>query len=188
MVRTGWFVLLALGALTLGFTSARSASAQEKGTVVDLDGLKSRAPADWKEEKVSGTLRHAQFRLPKVNGDKEDAELVIFRGIGGSAQQNIERWKSMFVAPEGKKASDIAKVTELKIGNTPVPYLQICGTYKSRFPPFDPNAKEVLKPNYCMLAVAYEGKQNPYHIRIVGPEKTVEHYKKGFDDWIKGFK
>jgi hypothetical protein len=188
MRRTRWFFLFAAGSLALGLASGWSGGAQDKGTVVDLDGLKARSPADWKEEKPGNRMRFAQFRLPKVDGDKEDAELVIFQGIGGSAQQNIERWKSMFVAPEGKKIADIAKVTDVKVGSTKVPYLQICGTYKFKSAPFDPNAKEELKPNYCMLAVVYDGKQTPYHIRIVGPEKTVEHYRKGFEDFLAAFK
>jgi hypothetical protein len=39
-----------------------------------------------------------------------------------------------------------------------------------------------------MLAVHFDGPDNVYHIKLTGPEQTVEAYKKGFDDWLRGFK
>ena len=39
-----------------------------------------------------------------------------------------------------------------------------------------------------MLAIYYDGADNPYQIKLTGPAKTVEAYKKGFDDWVKNFK
>ena len=38
-----------------------------------------------------------------------------------------------------------------------------------------------------MVAIYFEG-NDPYQIRLTGPAATVEHYKKGFDEWVKGFK
>ncbi len=67
-------------------------------------------------------------------------------------------------------------------------YLDIYGTYLDKFPPFAPNAKTVKRPHYHMLAAHFEGPKNPYHIKLIGPEKTVEHYRKGFDEWLKNFK
>jgi hypothetical protein len=39
-----------------------------------------------------------------------------------------------------------------------------------------------------MLAVHFDAPENIYHIKLVGPARTVEMYKKGFDDWLKAFK
>jgi hypothetical protein len=183
MRRLAGFALLAFTALACS-TSApdTSAAADNKGTVVDLDGLKSKAPTEWKEEAPSNKMRLTQFKLPKAGGDKEDAELVIFKGLGGSSDANIKRWKEQF-------ANGDAKTSEMKVaGKYPAFYLDITGTYLSKFPPFDPNAKVVRKPEYRMLAVHLEGPDNVYHIKLTGPAKTVEHYKKGFDEWLKNFK
>src|SRR5262245_59106621 len=54
-----------------------------KGEEITLDGLKSRAPSAWKMEKPGNKFRAYQFRVPKADGDKEDAELVIFYFGGG---------------------------------------------------------------------------------------------------------
>lgn len=158
------------------------------GDVVKIDYLESKPPAEWKEEPVTSKLRHKQFRLPKVKGDTDDAEIIIFRGISGTADQNLKRWKDMFIPPEGKKIDDVAKVTQMKLGALDAYYLDVAGTYKFKERPFDPQSKEVRRANQRMVAVQVEGKTAPYQIRFVGPAKTVEHYKKGFDDWLKGFK
>jgi hypothetical protein len=159
-----------------------------KGVVVDLDGLKSTTPGDWKEEAPSNRMRLTQFRLPKKGDDKEDAELVIFKGNGGGSKANVERWKKQFVAPKDKNSEDVAKVTEIKLGGRPAVSVDIQGNYLFNPAPFNPRSKPEEKPNYRMLAIYYDGEKDPYQIKLTGPAKTVEAYKKGFDEWIKNFK
>jgi hypothetical protein len=76
----------------------------------------------------------------------------------------------------------------MKVGQVPVTYLDIHGTYKYKKAPFVPDARAELRPHYRMLAVVFESSKGPYFFRLVGPEKTVKENKKGFDDWLKGFK
>jgi hypothetical protein len=160
-----------------------------KGTVVDLDGLRSAAPADWKEEELpKKSMRFAQFRLPKKGDDKYDAELVIFKGLGGSVKDNIARWKGQFTPPEGKTIDDVAKVEEVKIAGRDATYLDVQGTFLQKTRPFDPADKGEKRPEYRMLAIQFDGPSDVYHIKLTGPAKTVEAYKKGFDEWLKNFK
>jgi hypothetical protein len=177
-------------ALAVAFAFAgKSLNAEENsGAIIEFDGLKSAAPADWKEEKVSSKMRLKQFRLPKTGDDKADAELVIFRGITGSAKENIQRWKGQFQPPEGKKIEDVSKVTEMKISGAEATYLDVSGSYLFKMRPFDADEKPQLRPDYRMLAVQFEATKTIYHIKLFGPVKTVEHYKKGFDEWLKAFK
>ncbi|HEY7329441.1 MAG TPA: hypothetical protein VH592_17515 [Gemmataceae bacterium] len=189
-----------LGFLMLAFLAAAcSPSANEsnaadgdkdkgKGVVVDLDGLKSTAPGDWKEEAPSNRMRFMQFRLPKKGDEKHDAELIIFRNISGTAKENVKRWKDQFTAPEGKTIDDVAKVEEMKVSGAELTYLDVSGTYTFKTRPFDPGDKGEKRPNYRMLAVQFDAPKNVYHIKLTGPAKTVETYKKGFDEWVKNFK
>jgi hypothetical protein len=181
MRRASALVVLALAAAGLR-------AADDKGTVVNLDGLKSAAPSSWKAEDPSNTMRLIQFKLPKANGATEDAELVIFKNAGGSVRDNVNRWKGFFTPPEGKTIDDVAKVTEIKIGGRDATLLDVHGTYLFKRRPFDANEKGEKRPDYRMMAVQYQGTDNLYHIRLVGPAKTVEHYQKGFDAWLKNFK
>ena len=175
---------LMLAALT--FTA--SADEKAKGTKVIFDGMTSTTPATWVEETPANKMRFAQFKLPKVKGDKYDAELVIFKGLGGSAAANISRWKEQFVAPKGKSADDISKETEIKIGGKAATQVVVEGTFKYNPAPFNPRSKSVNRPDYKMIAIHFEGPKEIYHIKLTGPTKTSESYQKGFDAWVKGFK
>src|SRR5688572_6751401 len=124
----GLFVAL-LAALSVG------AADDEKGMVVDLDGLKSRTPATWKSEKP-GQFRMAQFALPGKKGDEGDTDLIIFKGLGGGVKANVDRWRNQFIPPPGKKADEVAVVKEIKIGGKAATQLEIEGTYRTA--PFDP--------------------------------------------------
>jgi len=191
MRRALWLVPLCLAALAWGlcFRPAGAADKKDdnKGTEVELGGLTSRAPASWKEEEPSNQMRLMQFMLPKVKDDPRDAEVVIFN-LGGSAKDNVARWKTQFIPPEGKALDDVAKVTEMKVGGADVTYLDIRGTYKFKERPFDPQAKEEKLPDYRMLGVIFDTGNKQYQIRAVGPAATIERYKDGFDEWLKGFK
>jgi hypothetical protein len=165
--------------------------AGEEGAVVNLDGLKSKAPAGWQREKSSNRFRVYQFRVPKADGDKADAQLVVFHfgeGAGGTAADNVKRWKGMFEPPDGKTIDEASKVEEMKVAGVAVTYADIRGTYLEKFPPFDPNAKVTRRPDYRMLGVVFASQNGPYFIRLTGPARTVEQHKKDFDHWLKAFK
>ncbi len=156
----------------------------DKGTVVTLGTLKSTTPADWKSQPPSNKLRSHQFAVG-------DAELVIFffgEKAGGSTDDNITRWKSQFQPPEGKTIEQASKVENFKAGKADLTYLDIQGTYLSKNPPFDPNAKTERKTNYRRFGVVFACEGGPYFITLTGPAKTLDQHKKSFDDWLKNFK
>jgi hypothetical protein len=166
-------------------------STAPEGTPVRIDGLQSRTPADWVEERTDGRFRIKQFRLSAIGDDKDNAEVTVFffgQGGGGSVEANVKRWKGMFVPPEGKKIDDVAKVDTFKVGPVEITQLDVNGTYVFRDRPADPNSPTSRRPNYRMIGVVFASKNGPYFVRLVGPAETVTHYKKGFDEWLKGFK
>ena len=54
--------------------------------------------------------------------------------------------------------------------------------------PFDPNAKVTKMTDYRQLYLILETKEGQYYMTLVGPAKTIEKHKKGFDEWLKNFK
>jgi hypothetical protein len=175
----GWGALFCLAL-------AGSSRADDKGTVVDLDGLTSKTPAAWKKAKPLSNLRFMQFKLPAVKDDKVDADVVLYKNLGGSVRDNLARWKKQFQPPRGKTIEDVARVREIKIAGLTATCLDIHGTFRP--PSFDPKYKGKPQPNFRMLAVQFKGPENLYHIKLTGPARSVEHYKKGFDTWLTGFK
>jgi hypothetical protein len=186
-----FFTWLGLLALAAGAGTTGALLAQDKGTLVDIDGLQSRAPAHWKSEPTKSQFRFMQFTVPKVGNDPQDAEMIIFYfgpGGGGGTDENVKRWKGFFKPPAGKSIDDVTKIDKLKIGDVNAVYVDISGIYLEKFPPFAPNAKITERPDYRMIGVVFESPRGPYFFRLIGPAKTVAENKKGFDDWLKGFK
>ena len=183
-------VLATLPTLALAFCfGATSAEEKKEGTPVTIDGLVSVTPGDWKAEKTPNNLRRlrlAQFRLPRAEGDKEDAELIINyfgKGSGGDLDANLPRWKAMVAPPRGKKIDDVTHIDKLKAGDVAITTVEIHGTYKgTSFAPIKP------KPGYRMVKVYFDSQNGPFFITLVGPDKTVQKHKKGFQAWLKGFK
>src|SRR4051812_41425 len=99
--------------LTALLVAAAAGAEDKKGTVVEVDGMRSAAPAAWKEEPPANRMRYAQFKIPGPGGD---GELVIFKGLGGGAKSNVDRWKKQFTPPTGKTIDDVSKVEEMKVG------------------------------------------------------------------------
>ncbi len=157
----------------------------EKPAVLEIDGMKASVPAGWKEEKPENLLRYKQFKLPKMKDDTRDAEIVIFK-LGGTAEENVKRWKGMFLPPDGKTIEEVSKVSEIKIGDKKATQLDIYGTFLYKKNPMEKKAEE--RPDHRMIAIQYDGGDASYQIRLVGPAATVEHYKKGFDDTFKSLK
>src|SRR5437016_2628962 len=109
------------------------------GEIIELGGLKAKAPAGWKVQEPSNKLRMVQMQIPKVEGDKGNAELVVFffgAGGGGGTEENIKRWKGQFIPPEGKTIDEVSKLEKYKVGTAAeIVCLDISGTFKYKFPP-----------------------------------------------------
>jgi hypothetical protein len=187
MTRTSLVASIAVACIGI----AAPVRAAEKSHVVEVDGLKSTAPADWKPLEPTSRMRIYQFRVPRAAAEPADAQLTIFffgKGSGGSAEANVRRWKGLFVPPSGKMIDDVAKVEKFNVGSVPVTYLDIEGTYRDKARPGDPNSPQELRPDYRFLGVIFQSPSGPYFLRLVGPAKTVGDQKHAFDEWLKAFK
>jgi hypothetical protein len=153
------------------------------GMVTEFGGLKSTTPASWKEAPVSSPMRIKQFTV-------DDAELVVFffgQGQGGDTQANLDRWKKQFEPPAGKTLDQVSTVSTVKLAKGQATVLDVRGTYQFKASPMAPGPAEP-RPNHRMLAAVLETPKGNYYLKLVGPEKTIEKNKKGFDGWLKGFK
>lgn len=178
-------------ATTIGLAVALVAQAEDKGTVTEIDGLKSTAPAAWKQAKAASQMQVLVFTIPKAEGDKYDAQLTVFffgPGGGGGIQANIDRWKGMVKPAEGVKPEDAFKTTEMKAGEVKITLVEANGDYTHKARPFDPNEKGELRTNYRLVGVVFESPNGPYFMRMVGPQKTMEANKKAFENWLRNFK
>ncbi len=131
----------------------------------------------WKESTPTSSMRKAQYAVG-------DAEVIIYYfGLdqGGSAEQNIERWKSQFT---GGPAPTVEKK---KFGPFDASVLDVRGTYT--VPDFmQSKTKEEPKKGWRMIAAVLETPEGRYFVRLIGPEKTVENAKKDFEAFLSSAK
>lgn len=173
-----------IAALMLALTTL---SARAADGVVDLAGLKSKAPAAWKDQKPENNMQKYRFKIDKAAGDPEDSEMIVYffgKGQGGSVEENLKRWKGQFKDPAAEKS----KTDKFKVGDAQITYLDIAGTLVLRVPQFDPNGKIVEKPDFRGLHVVFATNSGNYFIRFRGPAKTIAAQKPAFDEWLKNFK
>jgi hypothetical protein len=140
-------------------------------------------PPAWKRAPAATAMRKATYRIPKVKGDPEDAELGVFQfgAHGGGIEANVERWVGQF---EGTKKSDV-KRSERTVNGLPVHLVEIpSGTYASGMPggPTQPKAE------YAMLGAIVEAPGGNWFFKLTGPKATVARARRDFTALIDSIK
>jgi len=141
-------------------------------------------PAGWKQETPSSGMRYAQFRIPGLDGDPDDAECAVFYfgpGQGGSPKDNASRWISQFAQPDGSSSESRAK-TELKtVNGKQVMFVEVGGTYT---PSTMGMPGGEAKKDYALLGAIVSGPDAPWFFKLTGPRRTVDANRDAFTEMI----
>ena len=150
--------------------------------------LQFKAPAEWVVEKPSSTMRVAQYKLPKAEGDNEDGSLVLYffgSNQGGSVQANLERWISQMEQPDGSSSETKAKLETFTINHLKVSTIDLAGTYRAETAPG--SGVRHNNADYRLRAAVIETPKGAYYVKLVGPIKTVNRWDKVFDEYLHSF-
>ncbi len=150
--------------------------------------LRYKAPEGWISEHPTSNMRVAQYKLPKVEGDSEDALLVLYyfgQGQGGTTQANIDRWINQMQQPDGHASKERAKTEILTVNGLQVNMVEVVGTYIAEMSPGSGTLNN--KSNYRLRAAVIETPKGAYFVKLTGPEKTVDRWNQAFTDYIKSF-
>ena len=149
--------------------------------------LKFRVPPGWVEEERTSSMRVAQYRLPKAEGDTEDASLVLYyfgQGQGGSVTANIDRWIAQMKQPDGSPVKS-AKGEHLEANVLKVTTVDLSGTYVAETAPGSGTFNN--KPGYRLRGAVVETPNGSYFVKLIGPEKTVTQWNESFLSYIRSF-
>ncbi len=150
--------------------------------------LKYEPPTDWKPMKPAGTMRRAQYALPRAEGDSEDGELVVFyfgKNEGGGTRDNIQRWKSQFTRADGKPLeADAGKTEEFEVNGMKVTLLDVSGRFAPGMMPGAPAVDP--KDEHRMFAAVIETPGGPWFFKATGPSATMESQSAAFRKLIDG--
>ena len=133
-------------------------------------------------------MRVAQYKLPKVEGDADDAGLVLYffgSGQGGSVSDNVDRWVNQMQQPDGKPSKEKAKIETLTVNGLKVTTVDVSGTYTAQMSPRSETRHN--DSNQRLLAAVVETPKGNYFAKVIGPEKTVSHWNQSFADYVKSF-
>lgn len=150
--------------------------------------LKFKVPAGWVEEERTSSMRVAQYRLPKADGDTEDASLVLYyfgQGQGGTTAANMERWVGQMKQEDGSASKDKAKEESLDANGLKIATVDVSGTYVAETAPGSGTLHN--KPGYRLRAAVVETPKGSYYVKLVGPEKTVTRWNDTFLTYLRSF-
>ncbi len=146
------------------------------------------AQPGWVVEKPTSAMRKAQYTLPHVEKDTEDAALVVyfFSGQGGDLQANLDRWCGQFEQPDGKPSTEVLKNSSRTVNGMNVHQADLSGTYVAETAPG--SGEHVRKEGWRMLAAILEAMEGPYYAKLVGPAATVAKWEESFKSFVDAAK
>jgi len=133
-------------------------------------------------------MRAAQYKLPKAEGDGEDALLVLYyfgQGQGGPAQANIDRWINQMTQPDGGSSKERAKTGSLTVNGLQVNTVDVTGNYSGGMSPDSAPANS--QSIYRLRAAVIDTPKGSYFVKLTGPEKTVQHWDQAYMEYLKSF-
>jgi hypothetical protein len=182
IVATVAFVSLACGNKGAVAVSNQQANASASGD------LHFKAPEGWTTEQASSSMRVAQYKLPKAEGDKEDGSLVLYyfgANQGGTPQANIDRWISQIHQADGSDSKSKAKTETLTVNGLKVSTVDVTGIYTAEMAPGSGSFHN--DDNYRLRAAVIETPKGNYFVKLAGPAPTVARWDQSYNDYLKSF-
>lgn len=157
-------------------TKEKKKSKPVKTKDVEVGGLKLKLPENWVTEKSSSSMRLATYTIKPVEGEKDKAEVTIFKFPTQSVKGNIDRWAGQFAA-DGRKS----KTTKGKCATGEYYMFEGSGTFKKPKPGSPPFLRQTINAkDYRMLGVILPKGSSMYFVKMAGPNKTVAAQAKAF--------
>ncbi len=135
-------------------------------------------PEDWKEGRPASSMRIFQINIPPAEGDSMGGEIAFFAPIGGSVEDNINRWIGQFSQPDGSDSKNKTSVEDLQGDKYKVKVVSLTGTMLASTMPG--MAAQPERTGWMMLGAIIETPTGPWYIKGTGPEKTLTQAKDKF--------
>lgn len=132
-------------------------------------------PPRWEAVPHMSSMRIVTYRVPKVVGDIEDAEVSVTRA-GGDIEQNATRWIQQF--DEASRPS--AKRSTKTIGTLKVHVVEVEGGYTTM--------KGEVEKDWAMIGAIVDTPDGSHFFKLTGPKKSVANAKAEMDALIASIK
>ena len=181
-------VLVFLTCSSLGFCqtdekagSDKKDEKEQKFNVADGE-LYFVAPATWKKIKPKFDFYHAEFQIPKAEGDDKNGR-ITFSQVGGSIEANLDRWIGQFRNVSDENLKRESKTVEGK----KMQILHLKGTFvDGGNRPFGPKTE---REDYVLIGAAIHMDEGAnVYIKAYGPSKTMMANKKHIEKLMADMK
>ena len=139
-------------------------------------------PAAWTRHKPKTNARVAEYLVPHVDGDSDDAECTVITfgpTQGGTPEQNIDRWIAQF----GDQTERPTKATRpARSGALEVHRVEVAGTYTPMRLPGESASEH--KPGYRLVGAVVSAPSGLWFFKLTGPDGTVRAAAHDFDTMI----
>lgn len=135
-------------------------------------------PQEWTSKPASG-MRLAEYTVPLAEGDTTPVSFVVFTPMGGSVQDNIDRWIGFVQQPDGSSSKDKARIEKLQASGLNISVVDLTGNYSGG----DMGGGTI--PNARMRNAVVETPAGNYFVRFVGPKNTVDKWDQAYVAFLK---
>ena len=144
---------------------------------IRIGNLIAKLPDNWSVVKPSSSMRLMEFQIGKNNAD---ASMAVFKNIGGTIDNNLERWSGQF----GYQLLDEnVRLTNETINGIDFHIISILGTYTNTMA-FSPNASKP-KNNYRLLGAIASTSDGLYYFKMTGPNDIINKEIEEFSYFIQ---
>jgi len=140
-------------------------------------GLRFEVPEGWVTEPPGSSMRLAQFRLPRADGDDDDG-LVTVTSAAGSVEENIRRWAGQVQGGTGPEVEDRSS------GELGIHVVAIEGTYSDSMSRDNPGPR----PDHKLYAAIVQARGGQLFFKGVGPKATIDRWRESFDGMVASFR
>ena len=144
-----------------------------------IGNLLANVPDNWMGIRPSSSMRLMEFRLGVA---ADNANLAIFKNIGGTIDNNLERWSGQF----GYSLSDSeVNIRAENINGMLVSIISITGTYTNTMA-FSSATQP--KQNYRLLGAIADTPDGLYYFKLTGPNPIITSKIEEFTRFIQSLR
>lgn len=140
-------------------------------------------PEGWAKHDSASPMRACEFA---VLPDEGAPRLVVYQGIGGGDQANIDRWIGQFKQADGSETRERAEVTTAEREGLLVTRVKVPGTFSGQMVPGKGPA--LAEEDWLFLGGIVEVGGHKYHLKLQGPADQIGPVEASFDAWLQGLR
>lgn len=154
--------------------------------VTGAGGLAWVVPTGFVAEAPESSMRAAQYAFPGENGEAKATLAVFYFGpnMGGSVQDNIDRWLSQVTQPDGRTSREAARTAHRTIAGMSITTVDVTGDLAGGMPGMPGATAAAPASNQRLIGAVAEGPEGLVFFKMTGPASTMDRARPAFTAFV----